>query len=503
MVRAVADSLRALPRRELTWTLALVLLGLVLRLLEPTRLVMVYSAYEWTDQVARFTGIGRYGASTSVLYRLLFSWVPPDHEAVVALHRIAGTLTLPVVAALLARCKPPSWAVPLFIAMLAVLPLWVRDHATESLLVPIVLWLSAGLLLLDRALCEGPPRSTSLGAAMLLALAMTGRPEMLVVVPMLAGLLVLARRGLQGWQWLVGGGALLALLGVPHLLHILAQQAEMTANAALATLDASYWQTLTARGPSAHIALHPRLLPAAIPLLALASLRQAEGRRLRLAVLAATALWVAVLLVDLPNTSIARLQAPVALLLAALAAWTLAAEFQRSGKRFWLAGGLAAVTVTAYPTHLDLRAPTNEDLAEQVWRRALPQLPAQGACLVGLSALDAPEPGKVQRAVPAYLLRPPHRQVKLVALGRWSKEPPPCPAGAFLLLDQRCYAMYHRPPGLPPLLPSCEAALRQSTPVDAWTTPNLGDNEYGYYGDVREFQVGLYRLTAPKRRLER
>lgn len=480
----------------MTWTLALLLAGLGLRFLEPTRLVMIYSAYEWTDQVTRFTGIGRYGASTTVLYRLLFSLVPPDHEAIATLHRLAGALTLPVLAALLARCRPPPGAVALFTAMLAALPLFVRDHATESILVPIVLWLASGLLLLDRALLEGPPKPNAAGPLVFLALAMTGRPEMIAVVPMLAAALVLARRGLAGWHWLLGGGAILALLGLPHLLHIRAQQTEMAAHGALAPLDHSYWQTLVDRGLSAHIALHPLLFPAAVAALALLSLRRPEGRKVRLVVLTLTLLWLAVLLVDLPNTSIARLQAPLAMLWTALAAWGLAAEMQRTRARLWLVGGTAAVALTALPTHLHLRQWTNEDQAEQVWRRTLPKLPEQGACLVALTAHDQPEPGKVQRAVPAYLLRPPHREVKLVALDTWLAAPPPCPAGAFLLVDPRCYASYHRPPGLPPLLPTCAAAVQSAQPVDAWTLPNLGDNEYGYYGDVREFQVGLYRLKA-------
>jgi hypothetical protein len=494
LARTVVAALRSLPRRELTWTLALLLVGLGLRLLEPTRLVMIYSAYEWTDQVARFTGIGRYGASTTVLYRLLFSLVPPDHEAIVTLHRAAGALTLPVLAALLARCWPPPGAVALFTLLLAALPLFVRDHATESILVPIVLWLSAGLLLLDRALQEQTPGPAAAAAVFFLGLALTGRPEMIAVVPMLAAALVLVRRGLAGWRWLLGGGALLGLLGLPHLLHIRAQQTEMAAHGALALLDHSYWQTLANRGLSAHIAFHPKLFPTAVTALALLSLRHPAGRKVRLAVLALTLLWLAVVLVDLPNTSIARLQAPLAMLWTALAAWGLAAEMQRRRPRMWLAGGTAAVALTALPTHQHLRLWTNEDQTEHLWRRALPQLPDRGACLVALTARDQPEPGKVQRAVPAYLLRPPHRQLQLVPLDTWLSAAPPCPSGAFLLVDPRCYASYHRPPGLPPLLSSCAAALERAEPLDAWTLANLGDNEYGYYGDIQRFQVGLYRL---------
>lgn len=304
------------------------LLGLSLRLLESTRLVMIYSAYEWTDQVARFTGIGRYGASTTVLYRLLFSLVAPDHEAIAALHRFLGALTLPVLAVLMVRCKPPPGAVALFTAMLAILPLFVRDHATESILVPIVLWLAAGLLLLDKALQEPSPALAPTGALVFLALAMTGRPEMMAIVPILAAAVVLARRGLAGWRWLVGGAAPLALLGLPHLLHIRVHQTEMAAQGALAPLDHSLWTALRERWPSAHIAAHPELLPLAVSALALLSLRHREGRQVRLGVLAITVLWLAVLVIDLPYTSIARLQAPMAMLMTALAAWGLAAEMQ-------------------------------------------------------------------------------------------------------------------------------------------------------------------------------
>lgn len=476
----------------------MLLVGLCLRWLEPTRLVMIYSAYEWTDQVARFTGIGRYGASTSVLYRLLFSLVPPDHEHIVALHRVAGALTLAVMAGLLARCKPPAGAVALFAAWAALLPLSVRDHATESILVPIILWLSAGLLLLDKALQEGPPLAAAVGSLVLLALAMTGRPEMLGVVPAAAALLILARRGAAGWRWLLWGGAALAVLGLPHGVHVRSEQIKMATQTALAPLDHSYWAMLLDRGLSAHIAWHPELLPAAVPALALVSLRHRAGRKVRLAVWVLSLLWVAVLVVDLPNTSIARLQAPLGLALVALAAWAVAAEMQSQRPGLWLAGSSTALILTAVPTHQHLRSWTNEDQAEQVWRRSLAQLPPRGACLVALTPRDRPEPGKVQRAVPAYLLRPPHSEVQLLSVNAWLDSPPPCPGGAFLLVDPRCYAIYRRPAGLAPLLPGCAAALQHAQPVDAWTLPNLGDNEYGYYADVKEFQVGLYRLQ-PRR----
>lgn len=485
----------ALPRRELTWTAALLLLGLGLRLAEPTRLVMIFSAYEWTDEVARFTSLGRYGASTSVLYRLLFAAVPPDHLAIVALHRVAGALTLPVMAALLARCTPPPWSVPLFAAMLALLPLGVRDHATESILVPIALWLSSGLLLLDTALAAAAPRISAAGALVLLALAMSGRPEMLVVAPLLAAALVLARRGGQGWPWLVFGGALLAVLALPQLLHVLARQAQLSAQGAVTPVGQGLVRALLERGPSSHIAAHPELWPAAVPVLALASLRHPPGRRVRLAVLGISAVWVAALLVDLPTTSIARLQAPVAAMLTALAAWGWAAELQGRRPKLWLIAGAAALLWTALPSHRFLRRPTNEDQTEAVWRRTLPQLPPTGACVVVLTAGDPPDPGKVQRAVPAYLLRPPHRDVRLVPMRRWLEDPPSCAAGAYALVDHRCYAVYHRPPGQAPLLPSCAAVLQRALPVDVWTERNWGDNEYGYFGDVQRFEVGLYRLA--------
>lgn len=152
------------------------------------------------------------------------------------------------------------------------------------------------------------------------------------------------------------------------------------------------------------------------------------------------------------------------------------------------------MAVTALPTHQSLRSWTNEDQAELVWRRILPLLPPEGACLVALTGRDQPEPGKVQRAVPAYLLRPPHRDVKLVPVDAWLAAPSQCPSGEFFAVDMRCYSIYLRPPGLSPLLPGCAAALKGAEPVDVWTLPNLGNNEYGYYGDVKEFRVGLYRL---------
>ncbi len=484
----VADTLRRLPRPYRRAVLVALGLALLVRLLVPARLVLLFSGYELVERSAVLTGVHRYGAGAQVLHRLLFLFLPPDHATLILLHRVTAWLALWPLLAWFARWRPPPRALVFAALGLALLPLLVRDAATESILVPGSLWLWSGLLLLD-----APPDGQRAGdhwrAMVLVAAAALTRPELLIVAPVL-GLLVVRRRGVR-LTWPRAGLALLFLVLVsPQLWHTVER---MLQDAAQGT---NRLHKLFPLGPLAVVGsflpFWPLAFPLAWTLLALRSLwRPTEQGAWRRQLAVATYLWVFALLVDLPQTSVPRLEAPLAALWLLLGAWQLA-ELPPLTQRW--AGAL--VVLTTLPT-LWLFAPTNEDDAEHFTRAALAQLPTEGACLVTLHESDPPDKGKVQRAFPDYLLRPPHRTAKRYAMAQWQEAgAPQCRAGTFLLIEHRCYAIFHHPVNAPALLPICTDTLAQHAwqPVLQTSAPNHGQNEYGWYPDVPAFQLGLYRM---------
>lgn len=504
LARQAWAALQLLELSEKRLVLALLAAGAAVRLLMDTRLTMIFSAYRLTEDIAQFTHINRYGAATAVLYRLAFSLLPTHHETLVDLHRLAGSLTVALVAALLARLGPLRPPVVGATALVALLPLLARNDASESNLGPVLLWLSGGLLLLDYGL-TAQRRLPLIGALAWLGLAATGRPEMAVMVPLAAAAVVLARRGwARGRGLLALGGALLLALILPHLLHVTAVLGSQVGPDRGARSWPELGAELASRLLPHHIGLSPEAFPLPLTAFALLSLRHAEGRRLRAVALGLTLPWVALLLVDLPRTSLPRLEAGIAVVTCVGAAWGISLQARASRRpRLFAALAWAVVALSAIPSSYQLLRRTNEDEAEAVLQRLLLLLPERGACLVAIGFEDPPAGDKVHRSLPTYLLRPPHRQVGLLGLTRWQAEQRQCPAGAFLLVEHRCYARYRNPPGAEPLLEVCRAVRAQATPIQEWSVPNHGNNEYGYYPEIAEFRVGLYRLPEkslwPKR----
>ncbi len=491
-----------------------------MRLALPMRLVMIFSAYRLTEDAATLTHVPRAGVAPTLLYRLVFAALGADHHVLVAVNTACAVLTLPLLVALFARFQPPKGAVATLAGLLASLPVLVLDARTESHLLPAMLWLVAGLLLLDQGL-RGGLRRDLLGAVALLALAAMSRPELTALVPLLASGLAWWRKGQSGWQLqplalAVAGGVALALI-VPHLLHLRYALAVEQEGGSLPALDATFVAGLPLRWLSLALPLQPDLFPAGVTALALWSAAVAgRERRLLVGLLLAAALWMALTLVDLPRTSVPRLHAPAAVLVAWVAAWQVgrwlsdATNSGRARKKAAVVLGICALS--AVPNTWALGARTNEDETEDLLTQALAQIPARDACVVALGMGDNPPPHRTQRAFPAYLLRPPHRDAQLYSLTQWrALGEPICTGGTYAVVDHRCYAMHAqgRQPGTASgelagstgMLATCEALLKRHPwqKVVERDVPNRGDNEYGYYAAVPAFRLGLYRLAGPGR----
>jgi hypothetical protein len=488
-------------------------LAALLRVAVPTHFVMLGSVYRLTEDAATLTHVPRAGLMPTLLYRLVFDLAPPSHHTVAAVNSVCALLTLPLVVTLLVRWQPPPWTAALLTGWATLVPALVTDARTESHLLPAMLWLWSGLLLLDVALVQARRRALA-GAVLLLTMAAWSRPELTVMAPLLALATVWRRRQLQPGPLLsrplVVAAAVGCTLLVPQLLHLQRAAAIEQASGALPALDSHLLLQAPGRWLTLALPLQLDLFPPGVTLLALLAVvgvgMTAQDRRWLSALGLAAALWMALTLVDLPRTSVPRLHAAAAWLVCILAAWAVAAAWQQHPPwRRWLVAALLVSVASGIPSARQLLARTNEDDNAAWIDSAYKALPAEGACLVALGMGDGPVGHRTQRALPDYLLRPPHRSATRYALQDWQRAGrPQCPGGTYLLVDQRCYAL-HRDfrdgPARAPtgLIEPCKSALAGATwrPLRTQWLANRGDNEYGYYGSVDGFAVGLYRL-APR-----
>ncbi|MFH1529137.1 MAG: hypothetical protein ABIK09_00205 [Pseudomonadota bacterium] len=516
-------------------------LGLLIRLLVAPRVVMIYMAFGFTQEVSMFEGLPRYGAGAFTLYRLLFELFPTDHLTIIQANTCLGFLTIPAILAFVQRHRPRGLAVAVLAVLLNVTPMFICDHRTESILVVAVFFLWHGLLLLDGLLAHGS-RWCLAGALPLLGLAALCRPEMIIIVPVAVGVVIIARarEGLRGARIPLGiAGCVLAMplgLQLHHLLEVVPTQID---RGAIPALDLGILLSLPGELVFENGWLDVWTFPVGVTLMAFVGLLTARrGRRtLPLGLGALAVVWTLVYVVDAPLTSLPRLHAPAAALvgiLAALGVDDVRARLVKIGGRMGisLAVGVGVLVLgSALPSIPSLFAPTNELQDERFFRRAVAALPDTPICLVRIGPGDSPPRGRTHRYHPDYLVTPPNREGQVSGIAAWeAKRSGGCADAAYFYLGLLCYAeestggphgvpervvqarclwgedcwraffVHHEDATAPPrrpLVSACAHILDEGRPVPVLEEdlPNVGDNEFGYYPEVPTFRVGLYRLS--------
>lgn len=475
---------------------------------------MVLMGYRLAAEVYAFTSVPKYGAATFVLYRAAFALLGPGHDTLAWVHVACGSLSVLLLAGLLARRRPPVGAALVTTALYALLPIFLRDHRSESILVPTMLCTWASLLGWDRwwRLRSGLDLSA---AVVFAALAMSSRPEMLAIMPLLLWVWTPAERAplARGGSGLLGlAAAALALAVTPQVWLVTGAVLEMRTSGALPGADGAPWLLVAKAGRvviGRNVLLTPLVFPLAATLLALygAFTVPPAQRRFVRTLLVVCALWMASFFVDLPEVSVPRLGAPVAALACVPVGVTLASLHAQRGRRV---AGLAAalIVLSAMPTAFALWAPTNEDEEETFLRDAIALLPPEPVCFVRIDTNDPPPHHKAHRYFPDYLLRPPNRRDRVFGMTAWThgrpSEPDACPGGAYAVQSLQCYIDFEGPDerptepdgGAQPHA-SCRAFRERfgGEVLLERALPNHGDNEFGYYPDnASHFDAALYRL---------
>ncbi len=344
---ALALVLRDLRRAPQPWRRALLLItvaGLAARLLVPARWVMFYTGYELVDAAALFDPAAtlgtKYGQATFALQRLVQRCTGPDLATWIAVNRLHGALIAPAAAVLLRRTGGTWRAATLAAAMLATMPLLVRDAASESQLVLVTTWLLAGAALWAR-ICGASGNTVAtwpagLGATFLLGASLHGRPEALLLVPLLMSVVAWRTRRMRqhgaaattaptgSWlarmsTWLPVATVLLALgaiaaVRLAELRGGLAVQAHLGNTPKIFDVDALTLLMTAVRDGALRksLLLRPDLTPGLLSVLLVGGVIACRGVARQMVIV-----WLAVALVaqgiatlDLPWLSLPRVQAP-------------------------------------------------------------------------------------------------------------------------------------------------------------------------------------------------
>jgi len=471
--------------------------------LAPKWIVTMFIGYLLTEQALELSTTSHYGVGSLALYHAVFGFLPPDHRWLLWTNAIVSVLMLPLAAAFVARLAKNVTTGAIFAWLLALVPLFVKNDASDANQVPCLFWAFGGLVALE-AWCDTGRRNSLFAAAILLSLAANARPEMpLLLALWVATFLVVLSPPLARFR----DRALLVVVPlaiasvVPHLLHVGGATALLEERDSLPAMSSISSQMLRSL-VRLDTVLTPSLFPVGILLFALWPTR--KHLRLRLALLLLAMVTLALYGLDLCRANMARVHVPGALLVTMLAALGVTAMFRKVRRWPVRALLLLAAFATALPTVRTLWAATNEQAEEDLVREAVARLPkdapytfvrfARADRRVGVPGADV-----THHHFPDYLFRPPRGTARLSSIVDWIDQPD-LDRPAYFFLGMRCYAEFReerapRPHG-DALQPACARmqAEFELEPVFERDVPNRGDVWLEYYGDAPTLRVGLYRV---------
>ncbi len=483
--------------------------ALGLRLLFPDRLAMVYFGYELLGQAAHLDALPRYGPGSTALWSMMLGWLSDDHRLVQHLHDVLGAATVTVWALAAIRIsgrKMTGWWIA---APLVLVPLFLRDHGSESVHIG-AMW---ALALACYALSDRQ-RVTSAQ----LALAMAGC--------VLAGLFradvaPLALATALAFRWLASGSLrelasgrrsvrlCIAAAAIGGLLLIALLVSErMARDLSRANLPqlANYPTLLPHRLLMDNVLLRAEFFPLAGWLAVLAwiawgkATAAAHHRWLVLPLLAL--FWLLPYYADYNETSMLRLQVPAATLFAVGAAGLAAQLAAASGRSLMATATWAALLLgsSAYTLPGCLQT-SNAHAEDSLLDEVLAALPDDRPFwLVTRSYADG-ETRDLHLHLPTWRFQPPWRQGRVISIRDWlrvQRAGGPPEVDAFYLQSHRCW-MHRQGRGQASRLHKACRELRQGqlgAPIFQRKTANLGDfPTFNLYGSSANLEVGLWRLT--------
>ena len=499
--------------------LALLVVSAVALVMVPGQMVQVFTGYDLLDGIALHGPAPRYGAGHAALLQPLFDVIGPSQGLVFGVHALIGWCSMVVISTWVSRwLERPSVAVVALLAVVCV-PVLLRHHRSEAATVVATLAMFMALLHGLRAL-QTASKQAQWAAWLTWAYAAHVRPEMVVAGPVL----LLAQRHLfgsiaKGARSLTIGSVMAPLVALalvaPQLVHVLFGLSVENSVGDLPMTESWAWLKLPVMVVTHNLMFWPDAFPVGLTLLGVLAwphcirhLQPSVRSLARWLPLAIIALLVPSM-VDPPEVSLPRLEAPALMLWAAVAAGFASVRWQGASRR-WQAALVLVVLVSAGATLPYAFRTSNAEYEDRFLQAAAVELAGKRGLLHVLGSGDEAA-DKVSRHYPGYLFRRPHTELRVARLG----DLPAAGEGQrdddladnesrYVLLGVRCYAR-QRPEGSPPPAAfehrPCQVArarqdLETLLEVDV---PNRGDVHFPWWPANTTLQLRLYRQTRPER----
>ena len=509
-----------LPQRR-QW-LVLMAIALLARALWPHRLTMVFFGYEFFAHAHHLDALPRYGPAATALWSLVLGPIAVDHAAILWLQAGLGAATVATWATWLTRATGQVRAGWLGGAVLALSPLWIRDHVSESMHVGAMACLAVSAIALTRTDAVSthplPHRAGPWLAALALGLAGLFRGDVAVLaLPTVAVLAWVAKDRSNAHVPLADRKAVWPpVLVALAILAVAAVHGGMRAEADIARGNlpnlGDYLGQLARHLVDDALPWRPDWLPIGVwlPILAWVALGRPHGDSSEpdrdhrwLALLPLAMLWLLPSYLDLNETSLPRLQLPAATLLVIAAAGCAAQLTAGSAHpRRWLALFGASWLVSAAWTLPACLAETNAHAEDDLLRELRGHLPRDRSFLLVTRTYAEGPAEDLHLHQPTYLFQPPGGRGRVVSAQAWldarAADGQPV-EDAWFFRSVRCHAAPLAPgrehPGEHP---ACVALARIGKPVFERDIPNSPDGPtFHVFGDVNVLRVGLYRLPPP------
>jgi len=507
----IGNEVQRISSRLFWLLLSLSIVAIAIRLLAPHRLTMYFMGYAMIDLADRLYTVPKYGPAGQVLHHLLFMLTGPSHDAVTYLNSVIGGLIVFSGSASLLALGLSTIESLVMAVLLAFTPLFIRDQTSESLLVPMLLWLFLGIAVLW---FRGAVWHKVMGVSFLL-LACFSRAETPFLVPFCLLVLFFAQKPDLSWLRFKGILCFLALVAILycvrliHLYFAVAHEVSLGNNPNLTTPLFSQIPGLIFSFFYMNAAFRPSLFPVLITILALLSVF-GRRRRIALAFLILFCIFAFVSGIDLPYVSIPRIQAPALAFLCACASMGFYEVYSRfrniTYKRVFSCASIALYGVSGAWTIPTLYQRLNPDEEEELLHEALEVLPKDKYYVLATRTFFDEPMERVHLHIPSYLF-----EGEVIGLDEMQKrlEEGKLKSDAFVLIGVRCYMRACTEQGIHP---ACERAMKMQglvpliekvvpvhrpkiiEPLDSKRSPEQ-DLDFPWCVPVNEMKLGLYKVS--------
>lgn len=479
----------------------------------PQLLVTVFSGYASVAEAEALRPVVKYGAATTALYGPLIRLFGASTDVITAANVLLGLLTLPLAGALARRLTGDRLAPLLAMIVVGLAPALLRDRASESILVPMQLWLLAAAVHAG-AWLDTKRAIHLVGVVVSGALALNARPEAAFALPVLLAALVAVDDGWQrarvGWRPVLIAAGVTAALAIPRLLSLLSFMGAAAEAGDVPGLAAGGVGAITSRFVAMNALWMPELFNIALTILAFGGLLLApRGRRLAWGLMLLCVLgWQALSTFDLPPVSIPRVQAPALLWTALLAAGPLALGFRQRSQPVLILAALTLVAATVPQPDIvrTLWAPTNAQSFDRWWHDAIDELPesTERRCVIALAMSDQPR-DIVLRHYPLYEVAARSGGLESYAITTFLEAPTAVTSSgceALYLEGPQCWASFFGFDAERPAEAKEHTACRIMRerfilqPLASAELPNAGNADFPFYGASDTLRYGLYRIRG-------